>query len=158
MNIKSIEYQELKRFEDTIKGNVKVGGYEMDKVCPIPEGECYKIQLQEKDISRLYLLHEPTFTDLTFKRNYLLSGLNSEEAIKLDRVIYWLDRSLDLRLSPEWSPVFVSSDTENSPIITIDGNHRLMTHFHLHQKIEGLNGYLFVHPKIKVWHPVSSPL
>ena len=41
MNIISrIEYQHLRQFEEQIGGNVKVGGYKMDKLCPIEEGYC----------------------------------------------------------------------------------------------------------------------
>lgn len=48
MNIISqIEYQQLKQFEDLIGGNVKVGGYDMDIPCPIVEGYCYQIKLQD---------------------------------------------------------------------------------------------------------------
>jgi len=154
----TVEYQELRKFEELIGGNVKIGGYDMDKISPVSEGQCYKIHLQEPDISRLYLLREPTFTNLTFHKDYLLAGLNSDEAAKLDRVKYWLNKSLDLRLSPEWSPIFVSRNIENSPIVTIDGNHRLMAHFLQHGKIQELNGYLFVHPSIEKWGFMPSLL
>ena len=145
-----IEYHQLKQFEDQIGGNVKVGGYEMDKICPIEEGHCYQIKLNERDTNHLFLLREPTFKNLTRDKNYLLSEI-IDDVKKLDRVKYWLDNKLDLRLSPNWSPIFVCPDTDCGPIVTIDGNHRLMAHFHQYKTIEGLFGYLFVHPNIQKW-------
>jgi len=147
--IEQIEYDKLKQFEDQIGGNVKVGGYEMDNICPINEGHCYQIKLQENDIDQLFLLGETTFKGLTHDKNYRLSGI-IDSVKKLDRVKYWIDKKLDLRSSPEWSPVFVSPNTDG-PIITIDGNHRLMAHYYQHKNIEGLQGYLFVHPNIQKW-------
>jgi hypothetical protein len=147
--INQIEYNQLKQFEVQVGGNVKVGGYNMNNVCPIEEGQCYQIKLQDNDISRLFLLGEATFTKLTPAKNYRLSEI-IDDVKNLPRVKYWIDKKLDLRLSPEWSPIFVSKDVKG-PIITIDGNHRLMAHFHQHQAIEGLHGYLFVHPSIPKW-------
>lgn len=151
MNIISrIEYQHLRQFEEQIGGNVKVGGYKMDEICPIEQGKCYQIRLHENETNRLFLLGEATFTSLTRDKNYRLSDI-IDDVKYLDRVKYWIDYNLDLRLSQEWSPIFVCPNVINGPIVTIDGNHRLMAHFHMHKTIDGLNGYLFVHPNILQW-------
>lgn len=123
----------------------------MDKLCPINEGQCYQISLQENDIDRLRLLREPTFTPLTCNQTYRLSDLLLYKANKLPRVTYWLNKKLDLRNSQEWAPVFVSPSVDSGLIVAIDGNHRLMAHFLQHQSIEGVNGYLFIHPNIQLW-------
>lgn len=151
MNIISqIDYQRLKQFEKQIGGNVKVGGYGMDNLCPIEEGHCYQIKLQENDTNRLFLLGETTFKSLTYDKNYRLSDI-IDDVKNLVRVKHWIDYKLDLRISVEWSPIFVCPDTNSGPIVTIDGNHRLIAHFHQHNTIEGLLGYLFVHPNIQQW-------
>lgn len=153
--INPIQYQQLRTFEERIGGNVKVGGYNMNLICPVEEGQCYQVTLEEGDLNRLFLLGEATFTNLTENRNYRLAGLTS--AVEgLHRVKYWLDQNLDLTKVPEWAPVFVTWDIEKSPIITIDGNHRLMAHFKQYHTIEGLPGYLFVHHNIHKWGFVPS--
>jgi hypothetical protein len=58
--ISQIEYSQLRQFEDQIGGNVKVGGYIMDEICPIEHGKCYQIRLQADDISRIFLNHQTT--------------------------------------------------------------------------------------------------
>ena len=122
----------------------------MDTLCPIEEGLCYQIKLQENDTNRLFLLNEPTFTSFTRDKNYRLSDI-IDDVKNSDRVKYWLDKEFDLRLSPEWSPIFVCPETNVGTIVTIDGNHRLTAHFHRHKTIEGLPGYLFVHQNIQKW-------
>lgn len=99
-----------------------------------------KISLQEDDINRLFLLGEGTFSHLTLDQSYLISDL-TDAILDLKRVKYWLNKQLDLRLSSEWSPIFVCPETDSGPIVTIDGNLRLMAHFHQHNTIEGLHGY-----------------
>jgi len=148
--IGQIDYQCLKQFEKEIGGNVKVGGYGMDKLCQIEDGFCYQIKLQKDDINRVFLLGETTFTSLTPDKNYRLSDI-IDDVKNLNRVKYWIDYKLDLRISKEWSPIFVCPDINSGPIVTIDGNHRLMAHFHEHNSIEGLFGYIFVHPNIQQW-------
>jgi hypothetical protein len=149
MTVNQIEYNKLREFEDKIGGNVKVGGYKMDEICPVAEGLCYQIKLEESDTGRLFLLGEATFTHLTPTKDYLLTNI-SDDVKEMKRVKYWIDQKLDLRESPEWSPIFVAKDIE-SPIVTIDGNHRLMAHFNQHRTIEGLHGYLFIHQNIQKW-------
>jgi|GEM_PF-3280621 len=147
--VEEINYVKLNEFENQISGNVKVGGYNMNDISPIKEGRCYKIKFEEKDINRLFLLGEVTFKDLTSEKNFKLSGL-LDTVINIERVKYWIDAKLDLRISTKWSPVFVSPHIDG-PFVTIDGNHRLMAHYNQHKTIERLNGYLFVHPNIQNW-------
>lgn len=151
MIIKPIAYTELEQFEDKIAGNVRVGGYKMDRLCPIETGTCYQISLNASEIDRVRLLREVTFTELTQHQNYYLSGLLPDKAIALPRVKYWFDRELNLSQSPEWSPVFVSPNLDAGLIVAIDGNHRLMAHYIRHQSVEGVPGYLFVHPNLQTW-------
>jgi hypothetical protein len=121
-DVTPINYETLKEFEDKIGGNVKIGGYDMDKICPVDEGVCYKITLEESDLVRIFLLGETTFTKLTKDENYKLSDLQ-DVAREQPRVKYWLDKQIDLAASVDWAPVFVSLDIENGALISIDGNH-----------------------------------
>jgi hypothetical protein len=149
-SITLIDYQKLKQFEDSIGGNVKVGGYEMDKPCPVATGNCYQIELETADIDKIFLLNEKTFTNLTSNRNYKLSEI-VDSVNELERVNRWVDWKLNLRDSPDWSPVFVSQSIENGSLITIDGNHRLVAHFLQHRNVDGVHAYLFVHHNINEW-------
>lgn len=150
--VEQIEYSILRDFENSIPNiNVRVGGYEMDSICPINEGKCYKIKLQESDLNRLFILGDPSFTNLTSNKNYRLSGLIPEVAEQEIKTRTSLDVILDLRESHKLAPVFVSRNLDSGLVVTIDGNHRLMGHFLRNKSIEGVNGFLFVHPNVEKW-------
>ena len=126
-----------------------IGGYGIDKICPIAEGSCYQITLQEGDGGHLFLLGESTFKNLTTSKDYLLTNI-VDDVKELERVKYWLDKKLDLTKALEWAPIFVAKGI-GSPLITIDGNNRLMAHFHQYKRIDGVQGYLFTHNNILNW-------
>jgi hypothetical protein len=149
-DIIQIEYEKLKKFEHKIDGNVKIGGYDMDKICPVSEGKCYKVTLEDSDLDRVYLLRDPTFTNLTKNRDYRFSDLQDvarEEA----RVKHLLEKNIDLSVNSDWAPVFVCPDIGNGALIAIDGNHRLMAHFLLRGSIANLMAYVYVHENILQW-------
>ena len=120
----------------------------MDKICPIVEGTSYQTNLEESDKDRVFLLNEPTFKHFTENENFRLSEI-IPNVKKVDRVNYWLNEKLDLRNSPEWSPVLVSPSVSCGPYI--DGNHRLSAHWLQHKTIDGIHCYIFEHSRIMEW-------
>jgi hypothetical protein len=149
-SIVEINYNELRQFEESVEANVKVGGYGMDKISPIEEGKCYRIILKAEDINRIFLLKEPTFTNFTINRNFMIADV-TEKVDEVERVRYWLDRGLDLRNAPEWAPVFVSRNIENGSFTIIDANHRMTAHYRQHKIVDEVAAYVFTHSNINQW-------
>ena len=73
--IKSISISEFRSFEEKINGNVRVGGYDMERIAPIKEGKLSQISLSKDDLSRLYLLKEPTFKDFTRTGDFKIENI-----------------------------------------------------------------------------------
>lgn len=145
-----IDCNVVSEFESRINGSIQINHESLIAMCPISEGQCYKVVLHYTDINRVFLLYAPNLTNLTINRNYQLNE-TIEEAGNEPRVQYWLDRNIDLSTSDSWAPVFVSPNLDTGSLVAIDGNHRLMAHFLTHKSIQGLQAYLFVHPNITNW-------
>ena len=148
-NINPIPYGVLKAFEKEINGDVQTDNHKLDECCPPNQSTCYGIVFEEADQDKIFLIHVTGFINLTSSDSFKLIDVNSS-AGEVPRVKYWVDRGIDLSANANWAPVFVSAKLE-SPLIAIDGNHRLMAHFLTHRSIEGIRAYLYVHSNISQW-------
>ena len=65
--ISQIPFSEIDKYDERFQANVRIGGYDMDKVFPKEEAQCYSALIEESDIEKIYLLALTEFQ--TFTRN-----------------------------------------------------------------------------------------
>ena len=123
----------------------------MERIAPIKEGKLSQISLSKDDLSRLYLLKEPTFKDFTRTGDFKIENIIPDVCCEKQRVKYWIDRNIDLSINDDWAPVIITNSFDSGKIVIIDGNHRATAHFIQHKSIDGVYAYLFEHPNVNNW-------
>lgn len=156
MTTEEINYEVIRAHESRpeIMASIKTDYKDFTENCPLDEVKCYKIRLHDTDLPRVYILDAPNFLDLTENNSYKLRDVK-QTVRDLDRVDHLLKKQIDLSQTDNWAPVFISTYLNTGVLVPIDGNHRLMAHYLLYTSIEGVHGYLFVHPNtVKLtWFP-----
>ena len=146
-----VDITTVQRHEQATTSNVRLGGYQMDRHCPTSEFRCYRIQLEQTDEDRLFLLGLTEFFDQTRGQSCrLLDVLPAASTIK--RVASFCSHVVDLRSRLGLELVLVTTNPHCAPLIAIDGNHRAMAQFLTHGTFESVPAFVCVHPAIGQWH------
>jgi hypothetical protein len=142
-DIKAIRQHEL-----NTGANATVGGYDMDKHCPLDECALHRVRLEAADRERVFLL--PDFRKLTAGHSCRLRDV-LKEAGSNPRVAAFSNPKVDLRTATNLELVVVSIATDGSPLIIIDGNHRAIAQYLEYGHLDDVPAYLCIHPHINRW-------
>jgi len=134
--ISNVDIADVQRHELQTEANAKVGGYGMDKYCPVDEFKTYRVQLERQDWERMYLIGEfARFTTGITGRVVDIDTKMLEETTKSRVESFYQPPAnspftpIDLRLTADLALVIVSADANSSPLILIDGNHRAIAQY-----------------------------
>ena len=143
---------EIQNHEQRTDANVRVGGYNMDRHCPVGEIQYFHLELTSADLSRLFLLWEPTFISHTQNLSCRLVDITATaESMAMARRPTGEVNSVDLIHTSGLEPVLVTNSLNNGPLVTIDGNHRLTAHYARTRSIEGVRVFVGVHANVLGW-------
>ena len=82
---------EIQNHEQRTNANVRVGGYNMDRLCPIDEIQYFHVELTSADLSRVFLLWEPTFTPHTQNQSCRLVDITATAESMAMALVHFLE-------------------------------------------------------------------
>lgn len=151
--IRPARLAEISSLDDATNANVRLGGYDMDKLFPVTEIECFHMELSEEDVHRIFLLYEATFIPHTKHGTCkIVDILSTAEEMATSRLRSGTKNELDLSVTIAQEPVFVTTNVAKNPFVAIDGNHRLTAHFAQHRSVNGVKVFVAVHKRMFDWH------
>lgn len=143
---------EIQTHEQRVNANVRIGGYNMDKLCPTTEFQYFHMELESSDLARVFLLWERTFVSQTQGNSCKLVDITTTaESMAMQRRPTGEVNGVDLINCSGLEPVFVTDDLEYGPLVTIDGNHRLTAHYSRFRRIDNVKVFVGVHPSVLGW-------
>jgi len=145
--LKEVEVEVVQKHEMEIKANARLGGYDLDKYCPLSEFKAFRVCLERVDADRLYLLSQ--FAEYTKAQTCKLLDALPETASN-PRVATFISR-IDLRSAVKLELVIISVNARRGPLVIIDGNHRAIAHWLTHKCIHGVPAYVCEHPNVNQW-------
>jgi hypothetical protein len=146
--IELVSLEALQQHEVKTGSNSVLGGYGMDKHCPLTEFELSRVKLESRDVDRMFLLSD--FLPHTDNRSGRLTDVRAV-ARSIEGVASLISAQLDLRLSQHMELVLVSTAAAGAPLTVIDGNHRAIAHYLTHGNMEGVGAFLCVHARVNLW-------
>lgn len=146
--LKAVGVSDVQAHEAAIHANVKLGGYGMDRYCPLSEFRAFSVRLEAGDIGRLFLLNcgFAKYTEgQTCKLRDVLPNLMSHERVRnvVERACFPVSTCQAL--------LIVSADEKCEPLIIYDGNHRAVAQYLTQKSVHDVLAYVCVHCKIKEW-------
>lgn len=150
--VETVSLDVLQANEKFTDANIRLGGYDMDKVCPNEDFRILRVLLQDSDLDRLFVLgmyHEVTKDGSCLLKDTLPVALSK------DRVASFKRDNIDLRTSSQLAPLMVAR-TEKGPLTLYDGNNRMLWQRLTHGSIEGIAAFVSIHPKINLWKYIPS--
>lgn len=151
-SIRMATLDEVRHLEHRTNANVRIGSYNMDCFCPIYEMQFVHMELTWADLSRMFLLWEPTFIQHTKFQSCKLDEITSSaESMAMQRRSPGDVNMIDLTMSAGLEPVLVTDSLEHGPLVAIDGNHRLTAHYARRATIDGVKVYVGIHDNMLEW-------
>lgn len=146
--LKAVDVSDVQAHEAATHANVKLGGYDMDRCCPLSEFKAFNVRLEATDIDRLFLLNcgFAAYTEVqTCKLRDVLLGVVSHERVRnvIDRACF--------PVSPDQAILIVSPDEKYGPLTIYDGNHRAMAQYLTQRSVHDVLAYICVHRRISEW-------
>jgi hypothetical protein len=155
-DVRNSSLEEIQAHEMATGANVRLGGYGMDGHWPLAEVICMHVTLSGCDLERLFVL--PDFKGCTWNHSCQLVDINdSALAVAMERQAAKATNDLDLTVRSQLELVLVGIDVSHGPLVTVDGNHRLLAHYTRHRSIDGVPAYVGIHPNMHNW-PFVPPL
>ncbi len=149
-SIRKATHGEIQNLEQRTNANVRIGGYDMDQLCPTKEIQFFHIELTSSDLARIFLLWE--FFPHTNGNSCKLVDINATaESMAMERRPTGDVNSVDLINVSGFEPVLVTNNLECGPLVTIDGNRRLTAHYVRAGTIDGAKVYVGVHANMLGW-------
>lgn len=154
-NVRNSSLDEIQAHEFATGANARLGGYGMDEHCPLAEIVCMHVTLSECDLQRLFVL--PDFRKHTRNHSCQLVDVNdSALTAAMERQPVEMQNELDLTTRTRLELVLVGTDVNERPLVTVDGNHRLLAHYIRHHSVDGVPAYIGIHPNMYNWRFVPS--
>lgn len=151
-SIKSITLQEVQDLEERVKANVRLHGYGLPDICPIDEIECFSVELSRADVDRVFLIWEKDCVPHTKNWSCRITELlDTAAAMSMERMPHGAENTLDLSHHESLPPVLVTSDVYNGPLVTVDGNHRIVAHYTRVGCLDGARVIAASHPNMLQW-------
>jgi len=144
----NVNVSDVQAHEAATHANVTLGGYQMDRCCPLDEFKAFNVRLEASDIDRLFLLNcgFAAFTKgQTCKVADVLPGIVPQERIRnvADKACF--------PVSADQAILIVSADEKCGPLIIYDGNHRAMAQYLMRKTVHDVLAYVCVHRNISEW-------
>lgn len=152
--IGDVELAEVQRHEQATAANARLGGYGMGTHCPLDQIRCNRVVLESGDLDRLFVLQD--FAAQTHNKTCRLRDV-MPGAVNLNRVASFTTACVDLRTHAGLELVLVSHGWDGTPLIAIDGNHRMIAHYITQCSVDGVPAFVGVHPAMNRW-PYIPPL
>lgn len=146
--LKAVDVSDVQAHESATHANVTLGGYNMDRCCPLTEFLAFNVRLETSDIDRLYLL-DCGFATYTSGQTCRLRDLLPEAAFH-EGVRNVFDKAC-FPVSPDQAILIVSPDEKSRPLTIYDGNHRAMAQFLKQRSVHDILAYVCVHRRISEW-------
>jgi len=146
--LESVDVSDVQAHEAATHANVKLGGYHMDRCCPLSEFKAFKVRLEASDIDRLFLLNcgfAPDTEGKTCRLRDVLPGVVSHERVRnvIDKACF--------PVSPDQAILIVSPDEKCGPLTIYDGNHRAIAQYLMQRTVHDVVAYVCVHSRISEW-------
>ncbi len=153
-----IDLATLRGHEQLVNANVRLGGYDMDKVAPTDEFQIFRGNLKRTDWQRLYLIGEfakhtqngtGRFIDVDWNALSEQSKNKITSFIQPASTTGWMP--LDLRKNSQLALILVSADINSKSFVIIDGNHRAIAQYRKFGQVAGVQVIVCVHKQITRW-------
>lgn len=145
--IETVDLGVISQHEKKTGANVTLGGYHMDRCCPLAEFQLLRCVLELDDIERLFVLND--FAKFTAGSCRLKSVLS--DAASNQRVAAFSNGRVDLRKAPNLELLIVSANADDGPLLIIDGNHRAIWQYLAYSSIHAVPAFICVHSRINEW-------
>jgi hypothetical protein len=146
--IESVSLSVVQQHELATGANINLGGYHMDRCCPLPEFRTFKVALDSDDIDRLFILWD--FAQYTAGHTCQLKDV-LPLAESEGRVAPFIRDAVDLRTRHDRAIQIVSDAETGRPLVVIDGNHRAIAQYLMYRTVHDVPAFLCIHPKIGEW-------
>jgi len=146
--LKAVDVSDVQGHEAATHANVKLGGYDMDRCCPLSEFKAFNVKLEATDIDRLFLLNcgfAAHTRGQTCRLRDVLPGIESHQRVRnvIDKACF--------PVSTDQAILIVSADEKCGPLTIYDGNHRAMAQFLMRRTVHDVLAYVCVHRRISEW-------
>ena len=132
--------------------SVQLGNHCMEDYVATTDFKCFEVRLEEYDINRLFIIYEKNLAPLTSGSSCRLIDIIPEKAKEVERVKSFLNDSFNLLEKTEFEPILVGWDIQESPLIIIDGNHRVISHYIKNNNITDLIVFVCINNQdLKSW-------
>ena len=146
--LEAVDVSDVQAHEAATYANVRLGGYHMDRCCPLGEFKTFNVRLEASDIDRLFLLN-CGFAAYTKGQTCILRDV-LPGVVTYERVRNVIDKTC-FPVSSDQAILIVSPDEKCGPLTIYDGNHRAMAQYLVQRTVHDVVAYVCVHRRINEW-------